>query len=431
MGAEDYLASVEGNEWDGLRDRGWLATSTTDTTNGGGLGLLDNFGINTTRDTDGDGIPDIRDPKTFDANNLTTEKIRELFGDQLSWTDHVRMFFGMDPRDFDGDGIPDSVEIEKGMDANNPDSDRDGVLDGDEIFKGLDPLNKDSDSDGVLDGRDAYPNDSYRSVAYDDVDTDGDGVGDKYENLIGTDINNRDTDGDGIMDNYDFYPNDANNTSNVTDTLHAVVSNGTSGLTLSIQNHFLSFISDVLTILSLFMLPVFIFIVYLWFMRMRNAVAHYEHMFHDAIGYKGVFDKQGTHHDSHDDGHDKAEVIHAHNPKVVAHEVQPPKEAEYIKHPRWAMVEDYMSAEHEALWRIGILEADNLLHDTMRAAGYPGQDLGEMLKEANFRSIDLAWEAHKMRNKIAHEGMNFTLTERDARRAFAMYEAVFKELKII
>jgi hypothetical protein len=234
------------------------------------------------------------------------------------------------------------------------------------------------------------------------------------------------------MDGYDFYPSDASNTSNVTDTLQTIIGTGDGGLTLSIQNTFLSFMSDVLTILSLFMLPVFIFIFYLWLMRVRAAVAHYEHMFHGAIGYDDVYGKHTKHH-ADDNHHDntKAEVIHAHNPKVVAHEVQPPKEIEYIKHPRWAMVEDYMASEHEALWRIGILEADNLLHDTMRAAGYPGQDLGEMLKEANFRSIDLAWDAHKMRNKIAHEGMKFTLTERDSRRAFAMYEAVFKELKII
>lgn len=430
LSPEDYLLNVQGEEWDGLRDRGWLATSTSET-GGSGLGVLDNFGINTTRDTDGDGIPDVRDSKTFDSNNLTTEKIRELFGDQLSWTDHVRMFFGMDPRDFDGDGIPDSVELEKGMDANNPDTDHDGVLDGDEIFKGLDPLNKDTDSDGVIDGRDAYPADSYRSVAYDDMDTDGDGIGDKYEKLIGSDINSVDTDNDGIMDNYDFYPNDANNTSNVTDTLQAVVSNSTSGFTLSIQNSFLSFLSDVLTILSLFMLPLFIFIFYLWLMRMRAAVEHYEHMFHGAIGYDDVYGKHAKH-DTDDNHHDtKPEVIHAHNPKVIAHEVEPPKESEYVKHPRWAMVEDYMSSDHDALWRIGILEADNLLHDVMRTAGYPGQDLGEMLKEANFRAIDLAWDAHKIRNKIAHEGMQYTLTEREARRAFAMYEAVFKELKVI
>lgn len=433
MSTEDYLSSVSGETWDGLRDRGWLATTTSDTVaNTGSFGILDNFGINTTRDTDGDGIPDARDTNTFDANNLTTEKIKELFGDQLSWTDNVRMFFGMSPRDFDGDGIPDSVELAKGMDANSPDTDHDGSLDGTELFTGTDPLNKDTDGDGVIDGRDAYPLDPYQSVDMGDVDTDRDGIGDNYEKLIGSDPNNIDTDSDGVPDGSDFYPTDANNKNNVTDILHAVIGTPENGLSLSIHNAFLGFLADILSIMSLFMLPVSIFIFYLWFVRMRNAVAHYEHMFHDAVGYKGVFDKHGSHKHPDTDHDDKnSEVIHAHNPKVVSHEVEAPKEIEYVKHPRWAMVEDYMASEHEALWRIGILEADNLLHDTMRIAGYPGQDLGEMLKEANFRSIDLAWDAHKMRNKIAHEGMKFTLTERDARRAFAMYEAVFKELKVI
>ncbi len=432
MSPEEYLNSVADPEWDGLRERGWLNSNSSSTEPISNLNFLDNIGFNTSKDTDGDGIPDIRDPKTFDAHNLTTEQIKEIYGNDLAWTDHLRMWIGMSPRDFDGDGVPDSVESSKNMDPNNPDTDHDGILDGDELFRGTDPLNRDTDGDGTLDGRDAYPLDPYRTYSYDDVDTDGDGVGDHYEKLIGTDPNNRDTDGDGMYDNIDPYPTDSHNSANVNDVLHSVAGSGDGGLTLSIQNHFLSFLSDILTLLSLFMLPITIFIFYLWFMRMRHAVEHYEHLFHDAIGYKGIFDK-GHNHDEHKADHEdhSSEVVHAHNPHVVAHEVQPPKEVEYVKHPRWAMIEDYMAADHETLWRIGILEADNLLHDTLRVAGYPGEDLGEMLKEANFRSIDLAWDAHKLRNRIAHEGMKFTLTQRDARRAFAEYEAVFKELKII
>jgi hypothetical protein len=432
MTPEEYLANVADPEWDGLRERGWINVSeNSSSTNSSSLDFLNNFGINTTKDTDGDGIPDIRDPKTFDPNNLTTEKIKEIFGDDLSWTDHLRMWIGMKPRDFDGDGVPDSFESAHGMDPNNPDTDHDGMLDLDELFKGTDPIKADSDGDGVLDGRDAYSLDPYRTYDLTDIDTDGDGVGDRYESLLGTNPNSVDTDGDGIYDNIDQYPTDPNNTSNVAGLLHSVSGSGDGGLVFSIQNHFLSFVVDVLSLLTLFLLPVFIFIFYLWFMRMRHATEHYEHLFHDAIGYKGVFDKHGTHHKNEAGHKEEKEVVHAHNPHVVAHEVEPPKESEYKKHPRWAMIEDYMSGDHETLWRIGILEADNLLNDAMRAAGYAGEDLGEMLKEARFRSIDLAWDAHKMRNRIAHEGMKFTLTEREARRVFAMYEAVFKELKVI
>jgi hypothetical protein len=54
--------------------------------------------------------------------------------------------------DSDGDGIPDSEEIERGTDPNNPDSDGDGLSDGDERRYGSDPNDPDSDDDGLDDG---------------------------------------------------------------------------------------------------------------------------------------------------------------------------------------------------------------------------------------------------------------------------------------
>ena len=54
-----------------------------------------------------------------------------------------------------------------------------------------------------------------------------------------------------------------------------------------------------------------------------------------------------------------------------------------------------------------------------------------MLKSASFKTIELAWDAHKMRNRIAHEGSDFVLTEREAKRVFVLYESVFRELKAI
>ena len=72
-----------------------------------------------------------------------------------------------------------------------------------------------------------------------------------------------------------------------------------------------------------------------------------------------------------------------------------------------------------------------MLADALREKGYVGADVGEMLQGANFRSVQLAWDAHKVRNRIAHEGTQFTLTEREAKRVYALYEAVFSEMKLI
>ena len=72
-----------------------------------------------------------------------------------------------------------------------------------------------------------------------------------------------------------------------------------------------------------------------------------------------------------------------------------------------------------------------MLAEVLKEKGYKGEDVGEMLNSASFKTVQLAWDAHKIRNKIAHEGSTFVLTEREAKRAYALYEAVFKELKAI
>ena len=109
----------------------------------------------------------------------------------------------------------------------------------------------------------------------------------------------------------------------------------------------------------------------------------------------------------------------------------PPAAHEFIDHPKFAVIKGYMSSTSEALWRIGIMEADNLLLEALREKGYLGEGLGEMLKTASFKTVDLAWDAHKIRNRIPHERTDFELTEREAKRAFTLYESVFRELKII
>jgi hypothetical protein len=101
------------------------------------------------------------------------------------------------------------------------------------------------------------------------------------------------------------------------------------------------------------------------------------------------------------------------------------------KDPRWKTVLEYANSSQEPLWRIGILEADSILFEALKNRGYSGDDVGEILREANFITIQRAWNAHKIRNRIAHEGSKFRLTEREAKKTFADYEAVFKEMKII
>lgn len=101
---------------------------------------------------------------------------------------------------------------------------------------------------------------------------------------------------------------------------------------------------------------------------------------------------------------------------------------------RWQGVLAHVNAETENDWRQAVLEADSMLDDAITSRGYTGEGLGEKLKQvqrSDINSIDDAWEAHKLRNKIAHEGSNFQLTQREARRAIGQFERVFKELGYI
>ena len=108
--------------------------------------------------------------------------------------------------------------------------------------------------------------------------------------------------------------------------------------------------------------------------------------------------------------------------------------AESTSGKRWERVENHMTSGKESDWRLAILEADVLLDEMLTHMGYRGDSLGEKLKgieKSDFTTIGEAWEAHAVRNKIAHEGAAFALSEREARRIIGLYETVFKEFHYI
>jgi transposase len=66
--------------------------------------------------------------------------------------------------------------------------------------------------------------------------------------------------------------------------------------------------------------------------------------------------------------------------------------------------------------------------------GYMQESIGEKLKSiepSDFTNIENAWEAHKIRNTIAHEGSEFLINEREAKRVIGLYESVFREFEYI
>ncbi len=101
---------------------------------------------------------------------------------------------------------------------------------------------------------------------------------------------------------------------------------------------------------------------------------------------------------------------------------------------RWNRILDQANSDSEQSWRLAILEADIMLNELLDVMGYKGETMADKMRavdRVNFNSIDLAWEAHKIRNKIAHAGSTHQMSARETRRVIALYEKVLKDARYI
>jgi hypothetical protein len=107
--------------------------------------------------------------------------------------------------------------------------------------------------------------------------------------------------------------------------------------------------------------------------------------------------------------------------------------AEY-KNKRWERVISHINSENQNDWKFAIIEADIILNDLLDSMLYRGETIADKLKKvepSDFQTIEAAWEAHKVRNMIAHEGTDFFITEREAKRVINLYRSVFEEFHFI
>ena len=101
------------------------------------------------------------------------------------------------------------------------------------------------------------------------------------------------------------------------------------------------------------------------------------------------------------------------------------------RNERWDHIQELVNSPNPSDWRLSIIEADSVLESLLSARDIPGGSIGEKLKNmspGDLGSMQAAWEAHLVRNRIAHEGSDFDLSQRDARRSIQLYEVVFREL---
>jgi hypothetical protein len=99
---------------------------------------------------------------------------------------------------------------------------------------------------------------------------------------------------------------------------------------------------------------------------------------------------------------------------------------------RWLSIEQSLDKANEASCHMAILNADKLVDQAMKDKGVSGNTMGERLKAASssFTNRNDIWEAHKLRNKIAHEP-DFRVGYDRSRRALAGFKRALKDLGAI
>lgn len=127
--------------------------------------------------------------------------------------------------------------------------------------------------------------------------------------------------------------------------------------------------------------------------------------------------------------HEIAEYAHHH----AEREGHAP-EADVSQNEQWRTTLHYLLSQNTSDWKLAIIEADSMLEGLLDQLGFKGETLGDRLKSANqerFPNLASAWEVHTVRNRIAHEGLSYQLSQHEAKRVIAIYEEIFRQYGLI
>ena len=121
------------------------------------------------------------------------------------------------------------------------------------------------------------------------------------------------------------------------------------------------------------------------------------------------------------------------NPMSLIKEILPPQPATSGLSLRWEEVEKHINSTREAEWKFAVIEADKLVDELLRGAGFPGDTMGDILmniQPGQLTTLQGLWEAHKIRNRLVHD-TNYFLRYTEAKRAVGLYEKTLRELQAI
>jgi len=108
-------------------------------------------------------------------------------------------------------------------------------------------------------------------------------------------------------------------------------------------------------------------------------------------------------------------------------------EQKRIARKKWDDLVKKAEAGGPSVYAMAIIEADVLLENSLGRMGFLGKNLAERLRSlapGELPSVNDVWEAHKLRNQIAHEP-DFKPTQAETTRALAIYKKALEDLGVI
>ncbi len=99
---------------------------------------------------------------------------------------------------------------------------------------------------------------------------------------------------------------------------------------------------------------------------------------------------------------------------------------------RFLEIENKLKQDNPASYVTTVINGDKLLDKAMMEMGVPGKTMGDRLKKCGdkFTNLNGVWQAHKLRNAIAHE-TDIEVSYRRAFNALQIYKQALKDLGAI
>jgi hypothetical protein len=98
----------------------------------------------------------------------------------------------------------------------------------------------------------------------------------------------------------------------------------------------------------------------------------------------------------------------------------------------WMTIEQQLVKGQSASFHLVILNADKLLDQAMKQRGFKGDTMGARMKSAKntWTNANEIWNAHKLRNRIAHEP-DVAVSYELSKRALSAYKRALKDVGAI